>query len=526
MGKINVIAVIIFVVYLIVGISVYGDYGMSSDEEMEHQTSVITYVHVFGGVMSSSDNENVRNVAAETPDLATWHDRYYGTALQGITVMIEHINGFSMPTKDIFLMRHLFTFLNFFAGVVFFYLILRRRFGNTVFPLFGALFFILYPRFFGESFYNIKDILFVAWVTISVYFVIRWLEEKKVLFLILSAFTIAIATNTRILGLVIVLLACLFSIILDVKRKEGAFRIILNPVLMLLLTYGFYVAITPFLWSSPVANTIDTFNHFLHFEQWTGTHFYLGEMITSNVPWHYIPVWMGITIPLLYLVLAAAGVIFIIYNIVLRLRRRETNIRFHELFFVLLFFGTLFGYIVFHISIYEGWRHAYILFVPFLYIAVYGLYCVSSLIAGRRKLLRYGLAVVVAASLCYQIVWIVVNHPYQYVYFNLIGKQVAEKNFTLDYWNVSHIDLLRYLLSHDDSPEIKVNMEESMLNLYMLTDEEKARIVPSDVDSADYFIQGSRTEYSSRTTPPGFTELISIKVDGMRIATLYGRIPS
>ena len=520
----NRIAIFVFVAYLVIGVFIVDDFGISIDEGNEHKTSLITYVHVFGDLMLNSGQETVQNVALTTQDLSTWVDRYYGTALQGIPIMIEHLHGFAMPTRDIFLMRHLFTFLNYFAGIVFFYLILRRRFGNTFIPLVGALFFILYPRFFGESFFNIKDILFVAWIVIAVYFVLRWLEDGKAVFLILSAFTIAIATNTRILGISILLLTLIFSVILEIRKKTGAKGIILKPVFLLLLTFGFYIGITPFLWSNPIGNTIETFAHFIRFQPWESTHFYLGEMITSNVPWHYIPVWMSTTIPLLYLILFAIGVFSIIGRMICRARMKDSGLHFYEVFFMAMFFCTLLGYIVLHISIYEGWRHAYVLFVPFLFIAVYGLHQIYIFIEGRQKVLKYGITAVVTVSLCLQFIWIVVNHPYQYVYFNSLGKHIAEENFALDYWEVSHIDLIRFLLEYDDSPQIKADLGTSRLNLYMLNEAEMNRLVKTDISSANYIIQDTRIGYMSRVTPPGFIELKSIMVDGTRVSTLYERM--
>jgi hypothetical protein len=518
------IAILIFIAYLAVGLLVYEDYGISIDEGNERETSLVNYVYVMGEIMRDSPYGSVNDVAQATPELHTWPDRYYGTALQSIPVLIEHIRGFEMPTRDIFLMRHLFTFINFYIGAVFFYLLLRRRFRNTFFPLVGALFFILYPRFFGESFFNIKDMLFVAWVVISVYCVLRWLEKGRVEFLFLSALTIAIATNTRILGLMILLIAFIFSIILTIQRKENVLLIVIKPILLVVLTITFYVAITPFLWANPIGNMVETITHFIQFDPWNSTHFFLGEMITSSVPWFYIPVWMVVTIPILYLVLFAIGVVSIVIGIVLRIRKREADLRFHELFFSFMFFGTLFGYITLSVTMYEGWRHAYILFIPFLYIAVYGLYKAYMFAKEKHNYFRLGVISVVMTCLCVQLAWMVVNHPYQYVYFNSLGKRIAEENFTLDYWEVSHLDMIRFLLDNDGSQKIRAQLGESMVSMNMLTKDERNRITPTDIGSADFYLQDSRMGYMSRITPPGFSELTSIKVDKMRISTLYKRM--
>jgi hypothetical protein len=223
----------------------------------------------------------------------------------------------------------------------------------------------------------------------------------------------------------------------------------------------------------------------------------------------------------LYLALFGIGVFCIVKGIVLRIKGREADLRFQELFFGFMFFGILIGFIALGVSMYEGWRHAYVLFVPLLFIAVYGLSQVYIFAKKKHNLLKLGLIGVVVTSLCYHATWMGINHPYQYVYFNTLGKRVAEENFTLDYWEVSHLDLIRFMLDDDDSPKIKAELGESMISLYMLTEDERNRIVPTDIGSANFYLQNTRMGYMSRVTPPGFSELKSIKVDGMRISTLY-----
>ena len=315
------LAVLAFAVYLAAGLLIANDYGISADEATERRTSLANYAYVMGRDIFNPDSEAAQGVAAGVPDLHTFNNRFYGAALQCITVLAEHMRGFEMLTRDIYLLRHLFTFANYFIAGIFFYLILRRRFGDTWLPLLGALLYILYPRFFGESFYNIKDILFYAWVVISSYFVLKWLENGRLRNAVPAAITLAIAINTRILGVSLLLLGCAFAVIMEIRRKKGIARAIAKPVALGAMTFACYVAVTPFLWASPLQNAYRTFIHFLDFEPWTGTHFYLGEMITREVPWHYIPVWMGVTVPLLYLVMFVAGVAAVCAGAVVWVRR-------------------------------------------------------------------------------------------------------------------------------------------------------------------------------------------------------------
>jgi len=132
---------------------------------------------------------------------------------------------------------------------------------------------------------------------------------------------------------------------------------------------------------------------------------------------------------------------------------------------------------------------------------------------------------IVVVSLCYQLVWIAINHPYQYVYFNSIGKQVAEKNFALDYWGVSHLDLLRCALSNDDSNPIKIDGGRwGWKNELMMNDDERSRILWTNLSVADYHLQDSRGHHDERIAPRGYAEMYAITVDGMSISTIYKRV--
>lgn len=501
---------------------IFRDYGISTDEPVERTTSIVNYTYVMEKIMASSQNDEVRNVLQNTPALEDWHDRYYGVALQMITVFVEHLRGFQMSYREIFLMRHAFTFINYFVAAIFFYLILRRRFGENFISIVGALFFILYPRFFGESFFNIKDILFLSWCVISSYFILRWLEDdQKNRFIYPAAITLAIATNTRILGLSILLLACAFAVFEGVIKKNALKHNMKKCFMLILITFVAFVIITPFTWANPLKNTIDIFFHFLRFQPWDGTHFYLGEMITREVPWHYIPVWMGATVPILYIILFVIGFLSIIY---IGIKKKVAHL--YDLFFFALFTCTLFGFILLRISMYEGWRHAYSIYLPFLYIAVYGLYNAYNLYSKSGKITKNSFIGVVSAYLVYLFVWIIINHPYQYVYFNMVGRQFAERNFALDYWYVSNTDLVRYAINTSDEPVVSIAGTAGRRFASLLTEEESERVLFTTINTADFYIRGSRMDYDWRVREilPGFVELKVIRIDGMRIATLYERV--
>jgi len=517
-------AVLLFAIYFVVGALIVKDYGVSYDEEVERKSSLSNYVYVMKEAMASSEKESVRRVVEQTPDLMSWRDRFYGTALQCVTVAVEHLRNFEMTSREILLTRHFFTFLNYFVAGICFYLILRRRFGSTAIPFFGALFFILNPRLFGESFYNIKDIPYYSWNFIASYFILRWLEPKddnkknSGTFLIPAAASIAVATNTRILGISLLLLAFLFSVVQGIKQKKGFSLAVRKPLLLVAATFVFYVIITPFTWDNPLKNTIDTFFHFMSFQPWTSKHFYLGQMISSDVPWHYIPVWMGVTVPVLYIIMFFTGTAATVKAAV-----KRSKLHLYDVYFIALFFFTLFGYILLNIKIYEGWRHAYCLLCPFLYIAALGLDKTSEFLREKRKVFKYGFTGIVAACMVCLVVWIAANHPFQFAYFNAVGSRFAEKNFTLDYWEVSNTVLIRYALANDDRDVLTFSQKHFPKD-EILTEEEKKRVAWANYGEADYYLQDTRMSYKDRSRHDGYEEVYAATVDGMKISTLFKKI--
>src|SRR5690606_24091388 len=88
--------------------------------------------------------------------------------------------------------------------------------------------------------------------------------------------------------------------------------------------------------------------------------------------------------------------------------------------------------------------------------------------------------------------------PYQNVYFNsfveFIVSEYIRRHFEMDYWGVSNLEALRYILENDTSEVINVGSLNvtSVINVALLKPEERARLnmTFSDPDRSkdDYYI--------------------------------------
>lgn len=129
--------------FLCTGLAVYDDYGISVDEIRNRDTGLVSFAYILYGDRA----------------LFKFPDRDYGVAFHLLLVIIEKALGLK-DFRDIFLMRHLITFLTFFSSVIIFYFLCKKIFSNWKYGLTGCLFLVLSPRIFAESFYNSKDLVF------------------------------------------------------------------------------------------------------------------------------------------------------------------------------------------------------------------------------------------------------------------------------------------------------------------------------------------------------------------------------
>ena len=75
----------------------------------------------------------------------------------------------------------------------------------------------------------------------------------------------------------------------------------------LVLTGGLTFAFFPYLWRNPLASALDALLVMANFPQYQPV-FYLGKLVQPTaLPWHYVPVWLGISLPPAYLALIVLG---------------------------------------------------------------------------------------------------------------------------------------------------------------------------------------------------------------------------
>jgi hypothetical protein len=535
-----------FIVYLLIGLWLYKDYGLSWDEETNRITGAISALYINGKfnyrllsrdalaakqdrIRTEDDiywdedpNSQILSFTEET--LLTHVERDHGPFFELILIAMEALFNLE-DSRDVHLTRHFFTFLLFFVSVWFFYLLTTHRFNNWIVGLLGASFLILSPRIFADSFYNSKDLAFLSLFIIATYSLIRFLNNPSVPNAALHAATNAASIDIRIVGVVIPAVTFLF-ITIDVL-KSSSIRAKLRDISPSLLVYIFLlpcltILFWPYLWENPIHNFVQAFRDMSRF-RFNEEMLYLGKYISStSVPWHYVPVWIIVTTPLFYFFCFLVGLYylgkFLLKN---RLQLYTSNGERQDCVNLAVFFLPIIAVIFLHAVLYDGWRHLYFVYPAFLSISVKGLVSLNESIGswvGRdwRIPVRGGLLAALGFSFATTGYFMVKYHPHQQVYFNILAGRNVRGSFELDYWGLSYRQGLEYVLRNDSASVINVNTANfpGRLNAKILKREERERLRFVPLKDATYFLGDFR--HHPQDYPLG-GEFYSINVNRARI---------
>jgi len=399
--------------------------------------------------------------------------------------------------------RHIATFLLFYIGVIVFYLLCAENFRSKWWGLLGAILLVLHPRIFAESFYNSKDIGFLSAFVISFYFGMRFVQKPTGFRAFLFAVASGFAIDMRIIGGLVHVLILPQLLFVTHKRLKS----IIKPILIYIVSsVGFVYAFWPILWENPIVQFWNAITYMGGYSQLGGGVLYFGEFIQApDVPWHYLPVWIGITTPVVYLALFMAGLVCVL------VKRDRWGLTLFCWFIIPILFALLTS-----LPLYDGWRHFYFIYPAFVGLAISGLVhlwrkCAATRIAG----IVLFVLVVVSVSL-----FMIRNHPYQNVYFSeLIGGIAGANNrFDLDYWGLSFKRGLQYVAKRDSDRQIPVFVAYGFEKQILFLPKEYRRFVwLSDTKGARYILSNFRWQ----SNVPPYPEIYHITVDGVKIMSVF-----
>jgi hypothetical protein len=446
-SSVKLVAVILAIAML--GLSVIGQYGISYDEEGPMRVAFETAKTVNTGKPYAGHLKyygTLFNVSAETvfqlknrllkpqfPPQDRFEGRGYVIAPFYQRVKLKHVMTFLLALVAYGAVAGLVAVL---AGLEYAWL--------------GPVTLALFPRFWGHSFVNPKDIPLAAMMTLGtllgVYLIghFQQISDKELrlglnrttLFSLGYGGCIGWVAGMRLDGSVVLL----FTAIAHLLTSLGS----VHPLWWLRgfwRHYGLIVlswAATTFLvyppaWQNPWSWAWETLQFYYH-EDWPLTVLFDGQFLpAAQLHWYYLPQWWSITIPEVFQVAFAVGVMALIWKYKsLMVRQRACAIM---ILLQILFLPTL--AVLLKSAIYDEARQ-------FLYV-IPGVAAIAStaLIWLYKALTRRFLklfVVALAIALFSPIVWdMVMLHPYQYLYFNRAfgGLAYAQGRFETDYWALS-----------------------------------------------------------------------------------------
>jgi hypothetical protein len=472
---------------LLLGLSRYRDYGISFDEPRQRLTGAVTVNYLA---------ETFHTPAFMTwwelgiPPLATYRDRDYGVAFEAPAFALEHIFRLKDP-RDIYMFRHLLTFLVSIGGVCAVYRLSQRRFLDWRIGLLSAVFLVLTPRFFAESFYNSKDILFMAVFAAAMNTTISFVLRPRIKTALVHAIATAVAIDVRIMGLLLVVVSVMLLIIRLIRRELQLGRTCLIFAVYMVVASTFVILMWPYLWSNPLRHLLQAFKNMAQF-RWDVQARYMGAFIKPTaLPWHYTFTWIAITTPLLYLALFVVGAYATCRQILARgMKLWQDDGEFQDIVFFCLFFAPISAVLLFHSVLYDGWRQLYFVYPAFLLLATKGWVVLWS-IKSARKVYKTSLITLTTISVFLTAIWMWEAHPLENVYFNIFAGRNVKARYEVDYWGLGNRRALEYILEKDHSPVVNVwadSFTPISYSFLMLKPEDRWRVREGNDKRIPYYV--------------------------------------
>ncbi|QNE41236.1 hypothetical protein F1C16_17585 [Hymenobacter sp. NBH84] len=519
----TVIVLLFFSAILMLGLSVYRDYGVSWDEPVDRANGAVNLKYVAERLAPQLIRQNA--AYASIPPLANYSDNDHGVAFE-LPLAALGVLFARGDSAAYYHLRHLLIFVLFWASCWSLYGIARHCVGSWLWALLAVGLLVLSPRFFAEAFFNGKDIVFMACFTVAMYTLVWLLVRPTLGRIMLHALTTALAIDMRVPGLLII--GFTIGMLGWQWLARPSHRLVWLIVLYVALTAVGVIIGWPFLWENPLTNFWWSYQHLSHYP-WGGYSLYFGQLIDSHVPWHYLPVWIIITTPVPYLLAALVGIVVSSSHL---LKERLTCMSFANQLNLLLigwFLGPLLLVIILRSTFYDGWRHLYFIYPALVLLAVQGIRWLMH-VAHRPKSIRYvalGVLLLSLAETVHTAIRMVQMHPFQQIYFSFLSPQTAERLFERDYWGLSYYQGLQWLINHQpDNTPLSVSapvFTPIIANSLLLASTEQARFkIHREPQKGRYFITNYRWHPQTYADSLG-KEIYSIRAEGIKILSIFDR---
>lgn len=456
---------------------------------------------------------------------------FYGMSIDVFSAAVNSVIG----AENDYATRHFINAIVGFLCILFTGLVVRL-FAGWLPALITVIAMVCSPSFFGHCFNNPKDIPFAAGYIMAIYYLLKLMmqmpnpsHQTKVMLAIAIGFALSIRAAGLLMLFYIGVGMLTHFVQFALKDKKVQLSKSFTRYLTIFLIVGVFgyllgILFWPYALRQPITGAytalreFEKFSYLTYYELFEGTRQYIK-------PWYYEPKLILITAPLAIVAGAFLGVLLGWFKM--------DKLKVSMLF--LLIFMTVFPAVYAIIKgsyVYNGWRHFIFIYPSLAALAMIGWYKLATLIKNAKASVI--ILLLVGATFLKPGLWSIVNHPYQYMYFNEIagGTKGANGQYELDYWNQSPRQAFEWLVKHrpeilDGNTKVSSNNIQESLKTFVPEGKNVKYAWTREYEWADndwtYAIWTTRTLSKNQITkgywPPKGT-IYEVKVDGVTVAAV------
>ncbi len=480
---------------------VSGDYGITTDEYAQHKYGE----HVLNFYLTGSLDDNALRYS---------NLYYYGGLFDGLCAGLHRV----LPMVDVWDLRHAMNAFFGWIAMVFAALLASRAYGRRAGVL-TFLFLLISPRFFGHSMNNPKDIPFATFYIASLYYMFVFADEfpkpaRKTLLKLVAC--IALAINVRVGGVLLICYLGLLSLHLLFRHRiwqerRDLFSLGWKLSGVALGAFLFGTLFWPWAMQNPFIRVPEALQAASHFP-WSGHMLFRGELVdASQLPWSYVPVFFGVTAPLIVVL----G--FLLSPVLLRLELRTKT--------CWIFFAVVFPvvYVVMAESVlYNGTRHLLFIYPPLVVLAA-GAWAQLTRGNGTQRLAAGSLALLLLLLCIEPMRFYFRNHPNEVVYFNPLvgGVAGAYGSYEIDYWGNCYREAMHWIGTESDGPTRFYSARVGNIPALEAVAYSHLQEVenPSEADFIVDLVESAPEKVDWQIAQPGFVH--QVEVDGVPLCFIH-----
>jgi len=285
-------------------------------------------------------------------------------------------------------------------------------------------------------FLRVRLIYLLALTSLLVYFLVRHSQPtlSVVLPILLPAVVLGFTVSIRILGPFAGLIVVYYG--LRTKGKSALASLGLYAVIAVMAMYFFW----PYLWENPIGHLLESVKLMSSYP-WNSLVLFNGQKyISTELPYYYLPMLLGIQLTELVLLLFLVGFAILIVDVQSK-SKNESNGKQVLFELVLLWFVVpVLSFIILRPSLYDNFRQVFFILPP--------IFLVAGIVFSRIKKPVWQITLITLATLP-GVLGGIHLHPYEYIYYNRFigGVNGAQGRFELDYWVTSYREATEYVNS-------------------------------------------------------------------------------